>query len=165
MQAKRTDLAQERQVAEGLHGASQGRMGPACTDRDCMASLLLLCKFWVSRQSHELSQKEARLFLLAFLGVQGDFAKSRRVLLELQFLSTGFAKQHIIDVSGFLADQIGCFFLFLALGHGFSKLVPNYLARRYEGCVLCKSIVRLASSTQENPPFGRVSEPKDRKNV
>lgn len=149
MQAKRTNLAREAASRRGLAWCK-----PMGDGSDVYRP-----------RSQELSQKEARLFLLAFLGVQGDFAKSRGVLLELQFLSTGFAKQHVIDVAGFLADQIGCFFLFLALGHGFSKLVPNYLARRYEDCVLCKSIVRLASSTQENLPFGRVSEPKGRKNV
>jgi hypothetical protein len=64
-----------------------------------------------------------------------------------------------------LAYQVGGFFLFLALSHGFSRLVSKYLARRYGDCVLCKSIAHLASSTRENLGFERVSEPKDRKNV
>lgn len=66
-----------------------------------------------------------RSLLLTLLGMERDAAKSRRVLLELQFFRSGLAIQHIIDVAGFLANQVGCFFLFLALGHGYSRLAPN----------------------------------------
>jgi hypothetical protein len=66
-----------------------------------------------------------RSLLLTLLGMERDSAKSRGVLLELQFFRSGLAIQHIIDVAGFLANQVGCFFLFLALGHGYSRLAPN----------------------------------------
>jgi hypothetical protein len=83
----------------------------------------------------------------------------------LQLFGPRFTEQYVVDVARFLANQVSRFFLFLALGHGFSKLASEYSSKGYEGCVLCKSIAQLASSTRENPPFERVSEPKDRKNI
>lgn len=63
--------------------------------------------------------------LLALLSVQGNLAKSWRILLELQLLGTRFSQQNVVNIAGFLANQVGRFFLFLALGHGFSRLTPN----------------------------------------
>ena len=103
--------------------------------------------------------------LLALLGMERDSAKSRGVLLELQFFCSGFAIQHIIDVAGFLANQVGCFFLFLALGHGYSRLASNGSRKGVKDAYYANRLPGWLAQLGEKGPFKRVLEPNGRKNV
>lgn len=106
-----------------------------------------------------------RSLLLTLLGMERDSSKSRGVLLELQFFCSGFAIQHVIDVASFLANQVGCFFLFLALGHGYSRLAPNKSRKGMKDAYYANRLPGWLAQLGEKGPFKRVLEPNDRKTI
>jgi hypothetical protein len=64
-----------------------------------------------------------------------------------------------------LANQVGCFFLFLALGHGYSRLASNGSRKGVKDAYYANRLPGWLAQLGEKGPFKRVLEPNGRKNV